>query len=774
MRNRRLLLFAIAVCAACAFGAAPSAAAITVKLPSWTGADVGRFPVAVAAGDLNGDGRPDLAWQRNDFASNSIAVQLSGLAGTLGSPQSYPAALDGTDIAIGDLNGDGRRDLVAVAQGADGANHVIDLYRNTGAGSFAHSTIGGGSGPAQVLVTDLNADGKLDLVVTNAGFAFGATVGILLGHGDGTFASEVRYTVGTGVYGVTAADLTGDGSPDLAVGWADREGVGYHVTVLRNDGTGSFTAATTLDVTTSDGFAPFSPLVTAADFNGDGHVDLAATAGGTGHLVVFRNTGNLSFSPTTYESGYGPTSLVAADVGGDGHPDLVEASPGDSFAGHVVLLRNFGNGSFGSPIRVVAGPQPTGVALADLTGDGRADLIAANRGSGTGSIDPQTSDGSFAAPPIYEAVPGLLPLDSATADFDGDGRPDVALSEIDMTSNGNDALAIMHNEGAGVLGLAQLLPSGTDSHPKSVIAADFNGDHHPDLAWTPEIFDGVYPLTVALNNGNGSFGSPVNYPLQTCGTGAVTAGDVNGDGKLDLVVANNRGGPSAFCDEVSRTVRVSLGNGDGTFAPDFPVQLGHLSEMAMAADVDRDGRADIVATSATTDVLRALPGGGFAGPVTYAARGNDMAIADFNGDKRLDIVTADGSTSTLYVLLNGANGSFTVHSHASEQVSNLMNGRALALGDLDRDGFLDVVVSHEAGQDVGVFYGRAGGQLGPESRYGMHAGFTDVNLADFDRDGRLDIAGPSYLEGQGIFPEHPGVSVLRQVGRPCLTPLGCP
>ncbi len=774
--RRRLTFFGVPFVAMLALGALPSAAAgIAVKVPTWTGVDIGRFPVAVVASDLNGDARPDLAWGRDDFSQDSITVQLTGANGKLGQPQTYPAALDVQDIASGDLNGDGRRDLVAVSQGADGASHTIDLYLNTGTGAFTHTTRTGGNGPARVMVADLNADGNLDLALTNFGFAQGNTLGVMLGHGNGTFDPEVRYTIGNGVFGVAAADLTGDGAPDLAVGWSSADSTDYHVTVLQNNGNGVFTPGTTLDVTTSDGFAPFWTSVAAADFDGDGHIDLAATSGGTLHLVVFRNLGNLSFSPTTYEAGGGPTRLLAADTNADGRPDLVEAAQGDSFAGHVVLLRNLGGGSFGQPVRVDAGPQPYGVALADMNGDRRLDLIAANRGSGTGSIDPQTSNGSFAAAPIYEALPDLIPLDSASADFDGDGRPDMALSQLDLFSDGGDRVVIMHNDGASHMALAQTLPSGTDSNPKSVIAADLNGDARPDLAWTPEIssLQASYPLEVALNNGNGTFGQPVAYPVQTCGTGAVTAGDVNGDGIVDLIVANNRGGPGGFCDSVSRTVRVALGNGNGTFQADFGVQIGLLTEMAAAADVNGDGRADIVSTAALTHVSLALAGGGFAAAVPYNARGTELAVADMNADGHPDVVTADGSTSFVYVLRNSGNGSFTVQGYEGEQVTGLANGRGVAVGDINSDGLLDVAVADVSGQNAGVFYGRPGGLLGPELRYGTHAGFNDVNLADYNGDGRLDLAGPGYLEGQGIFPEHSGVSVLLDILAPCISTAGC-
>src|SRR6185436_7245512 len=118
-----------------------------------------------------------------------------------------------------------------------------------------------------------------------------------------------------------------------------------------------------------------------------------------------------------------------------------------------------------------------------------------------------------------------------------------------------------------------------DSHAKSVIAADLNGDGHADLAWTPEFFiqPGYYPVAFALNRGDGTFSATTTIQIQTCGTGHVSAIDVDGDGALDLVVANNRGGPSQFCDQVSRQIRILINNGDGTFQPDYGVNVSTLS-----------------------------------------------------------------------------------------------------------------------------------------------------------------------------------------------------
>ena len=270
------------------------------------------------------------------------------------------------------------------------------------------------------------------------------------------------------------------------------------------------------------------------------------------------------------------------------------------------MLRGNGDGTLADPVFINQGYIPNDVAAADFSGDGRLDLAVANWLSNTGSIDPQLPNGRFASAPVYQALPNLLPLDSTSADFDGDGLPDMALDAIDITSERKDRVAIMHNTGGGKMQFASALLTGTDSHAKSVIAADLNGDGHPDLAWTPEIFTvATYPVAVAFNHGDGTFAATTTISIQTCGTGEVSAIDVNGDGALDLVVANNRGGPG-FCDTLSRQIRILINNGNGTFHPDYGVEVGTLSSMVAGADLNGDGIMDLVDTDAITHVLMCI------------------------------------------------------------------------------------------------------------------------------------------------------------------------
>lgn len=748
--------------ATAAHGVQPTASPDAQRFDTWAGFDADQQPIAVVAADFNGDGRPDVAWARHLSAQNTMLVRRGDGHGGMGRATAYPTTTSSNDLAAGDLDGDGDLDIVVVSEGAGLTNTVVDVFVNDGSGRFARTTATGGHGAQRVEVADLNGDGTLDLAITN--YWQRKTVSILLGKGNGTFRPESLVTVGPYTSGVVAADLDGDGDLDLAVGWLDYLEIDSYVAILVNRGRGRFVVRKNVLLPADIG----GPVVAAADFTGDGRPDLAAAGGGETHILL-RNRGKLAFTSTTYSAGFTSTNLTAADVDGDDRPDLISATIGTSSTGNISYLRNLGRGRLAASVSIDSGAQPWDAAVADFDGDHRLDLAVVNNGTNTLAIQRQRPNGTFANPPVYAAVPGEIPLDTASADFDGDGFPDMALSQIDITSGGNDVVAIMHNDGTGAMDLTQSLPTGTDSHAKSMYASDLNGDDAPDLLWTPEQFSqGAYQLAVSLNNGNGVFGPPRSYILTSGGTGHVTTADIDGDGDQDAIVANNRG-PSG--------VRVLLNRGNGTFKPDYAVPMGDFQEMAIGVDLDGDGILDIAAVEPQLDgssralmVVFGKGGGTFGQPTTYTV-GNgprELAAGDFNGDGAIDLVTANKggdnisnySVESTSVLLNSGDGTFaSITKLPTEEAYGYYNQFAIAVGDIDGDGSLDIVDAHPHGQNVGVYYGKGDGTFGTEVRFGLHAGVTDVNLSDYDQDGTLDIGSPDTVNDGTLFPTG-GVSVL--------------
>ena len=326
----------------------------------------GPEPDAVAVGDLNGDGKLDLA----TVNGNAVSVLLNSGGGSFLAKRDYQAA-SAYSVAIGDLNGDGKPDLVT-ANGHP-ANTVSVLF-NLGDGGFqAKLDYPTGSFTRSVAVGDLNEDGKLDLATANYG---ADTVSVLVNTGDGTFQARRDFATGDGPDSVAISDLNQDGKLDVVTA-----NDGDSVSVLLSSGDGSFQDKR--DYRT--GPAPDS--LATGDLNGDGKLDLVtANIGDAANTVsVLLNRGDGSFQDKRdYRTG-GTDWVAVGDLNGDRKPDLATANGNNDDTASV--LANRGDGSFQSNLdyRTAAGGAQS-LAIGDLNGDGRLDLATANEDSGTVSV----------------------------------------------------------------------------------------------------------------------------------------------------------------------------------------------------------------------------------------------------------------------------------------------------------------------------------------------------------------------------------------------------
>jgi outer membrane protein assembly factor BamB len=323
-------------------------------------------PTHVAISDLNGDGKPDLVTS-NGSASN-LSVILGNGDGTFRAQATYAVSAGAYAIAMGDLNGDGKLDVaVAGASGGGGTTPpTISVLLGNGDGTLRMpSAFATAPAPADLAIGDLNADGKLDIAV-EAGQLSG--VSILLGRGDGTFQPQVTYASGgTGGMGLAMGDLNGDGKLDLVV--ANRNSKDVDVFLGRGDGT--FPAATAYPVGAN------AESVAIADINKDHVADLAVT--NTDGVTVFLGKGDGTFRGLpTYLAGVNPSSVAIGDLNGDGSLDLAIANEGTNSLS--VLLGN-GDGTFQWQVVFATEQAPTSAVLGDLNGDGRLDVAVANSGS---------------------------------------------------------------------------------------------------------------------------------------------------------------------------------------------------------------------------------------------------------------------------------------------------------------------------------------------------------------------------------------------------------
>jgi hypothetical protein len=336
----------------------------------------GTNPQSVAIGDLNGDGKPDLATANSD--ANSLSVLAGRGEGRFQAKLDYATGSLPSSVAIGDLNGDGKLDLVTANREREGVGaNTVAVLLNTGASGFqAKLEYPTGIGPESIAIGDLNSDGKPDLATANPE---GSSVSVLLNRGDGSFQTKVDYWAGRIPRSVAIGDLNGDGKPDLAA--ANLGLFSGTVGVLLNRGDGTFQAS--LEYVT-----PSRPLsVAIGDLNGDAKPDLATANGGADTVSVLTNSGDGSFpAARDYPTGHDAVSVAIADLNGDRRPDLATANLGADAAGSVSVLANQGDGSFQAKRDYATEGDTRSIAVGDLNGDRRPDLATADGNSDAVSV----------------------------------------------------------------------------------------------------------------------------------------------------------------------------------------------------------------------------------------------------------------------------------------------------------------------------------------------------------------------------------------------------
>ena len=585
----------------------------------------------------------------------------------------------------------------------------------------AQQTFGtGGDDPYSVTAADINGDGKPDLIIANAG---DHTVSVLLnttapGATTPSFATPQTFASGGQPYSVVAADVNGDGKPDLIVANFDNT-----VSVLLNTtAPGAVSPSFAAQQSFATGNVPIS--VTAADVNGDGKPDLIVANSSDNTVSVLLNTTapgatTPSFATQqTFATGNVPFSVTAADINGDGLPDLIVSNGSGNTVS--VLLNTTAPGattpSFANQQTFATGNFPFSVTAADVNGDGKPDLIVANSIDGTvmvllNTTGPGATTPSFAAQQTFAT--GTEPISVTAADVNGDGKPDLIVANyVDGTVSVllNTTPAPTTTFDGYSFSAAQAFAAG--SYPDSVTAADVNGDGKPDLIVVDNARGiGSGNVSVLLNTTAPGATVPSFATGQTFATGNgpnwVTAADLNGDGLPDLIVAN-------YSDN---TVSVLLNTtAPGATTPSFANQqtfaTGSFPFSVTAADVNGDGLPDLIVANQEGGVSVLLnttaPGAttpSFATQQTFAAGANpsSVAVADVNGDGLPDLIVTNENGKTVSVLLNTTPPGATTLSFATQQTFATGNIPFSATAvDVNGDGLPDLIVANEGDATVSV------------------------------------------------------------------------
>jgi large repetitive protein len=635
-------------------------------------------PSSVAMGDLNEDGKPDLVTA--DALTGKVTVFLGTGNGKFASGVEYATGSHPGVVAVADLNGDGHPEVIV----GDEAKGTISILASSGNGTLQlKQTLAAGLDPAFIAVGDFNGDGKTDLAVAAR---TAASLAILLNDGKGSLQAPTLSTLHKAPTSLISTDLNNDGRADLALANADGT-----VSILLGAGNGKFRSLA--DISAASG--PLSSIA-AGDFDRDGNIDLAVTQSGGRALTVLLGKGNGGFaSPANYTVGNNPVSALVTDLDGDGVSDLVVINQGSNT--YSVLGGN-GDGTFKSSLDYVVGNGPVAAVAGEFDANGHVDLAVINPNSQSVTVPLGNGDGTFKAARSYLA--GIEPRAVASIDLNGDKLPDLVVtnfcgSDLTCSKSGSVAVFLANADGSYRLANTYLVGAG----PVSVALADVNGDKFPDIV---AVNRGDKTVSVLLAKGDGGFEQPYTLAISESPI-AVAVGDFNNDGKIDLAVLGDCG--AATCSQPG-SVEVLTGHGDGSFSSAFVYPAGHA-------------------------------------PVS-------LAVGDLNQDKNLDIVVANRcgadasckSPGTATVLLGGAAGKFT----ASTEVSLGNSPSSIALGDMSGRGVPDLLVSSSTSNTLGVLHGNGDGSFQTPVAYKIGNTPGSVVIADFNGDGKPDVAVANVLD----------------------------
>ena len=601
---------------------------------------------------------------------------------------------------------------------------------------------------------DFNNDGNLDVVAINAEIN---TVSLLIGDEAGGFSPPRPFPSGINPYSITSGDLNSDGRSDLIVGSFYEN----KIAVLLNNGNGGFLAPTIIVPPSQFPAQGQYYELKAADFNGDGNVDIAAIQSQINkQLKVFlgNGQGNLTLTATLNLTG-DDSKVAVGNINNDNLPDVVVSTGSSTVARSISFVFGQQDGNFSLTRGFAVTDKPTGIRIADLNNDNKNDISVAFEDISTPtkhSLQPWLNNGNatFTAGAVIDLTHQLPPTDITTGDFNGDGKQDLAAS---LSSNYLPGIMVMVINGAGD-GTFQnpsywTVPNGSNS----ILAADVNHDSKQDLLAIGTVSSAFNYVAVLINNNYNGFLAPKTIPEGAIDTTRphfnyedgtdIVAADFNNDRLLDMVT------PFASDFSNSSEVVIALNDGNKGFLPDRGFKTPNGLKALETGDFNGDGNQDVVTGHDWSDSGKQLTvylgdGRGNLVETSHFSWYNAVrriVAGDFNGDGKDDIFFVDGAQLG-YILLSQGNGNFSIVQGFSIGSNGLIHYQAKPLtGDFNRDGKLDLAISTRTGlnsstNEIKIWLGVGNGTFTQSASQPLTYINGSAAAGDFNGDSYLDVA----------------------------------
>ncbi|CAF3821681.1 unnamed protein product [Adineta steineri] len=652
------------------------------------------------------------------YFKSDFTYEISYLTGSAPHP-SY--------VAIGDFNNDNRSDIVVANSGSDNIQLFFEYYQGTFLNKSAYST-GFSSSPQFVTVADFNNDQQADIAVTHIQDGI---INIFLGYSNGTFDEPSILSTGSETLpqSIASGDFNHDNWTDIVVANSGVNNIGAYL--------GFDYPTFTNDTIIIPGISSSPVYIAAGDFNNDYYWDFVVINVLTSSIGVYLGYGNGSFAVPISYSASSANSIAAGDFNGDKILDLVVATNSED---PIIIFIGFGNGSFQSQVPYSTGSSssPTSVTIGDMNNDSKLDIIVAYEGSSSIGVSLGYGNGSF-----RNQILNLLPTQSypvwvVVNDFNNDNILDIAVANYGLNNIG-----IFFGYDNGSFRDLITLSTGNNSGPVSITTGDMNNDK-----WIDIIVANVNSKTVGLflGNGNGTFLSQITYSTGSqSDLAAISIADLNNDTLLDIIVVDAGSG--------NNNVGVFYGYGEGKFTlySIYATGLNSNPSSIVIRDFDNDARLDMAIIYTNEDsigIMLQRKSKPFATPLLIPtgedSRPMSVAVGDLNNDNHLDFTIANSGTNTIGIFLGDGNGEFS--EQMTYSTGNNSTPISIAVGNINNDTYLDIIVANEQTNTIMIFQGYGNGTITLLSIYstGADSAPSSLSIKDLNNDNYLDIAVTNF------------------------------